>query len=501
MQFVENDQPNKQALKLNVNPMIFSDISTQRFKNLLALSMVIMLFSCETAQMQEAGSDDPRTQKVDELFSQFDKEGTPGATVAIVQDGEIIYKQGYGLANMEYDIPNTPSTIFHIASVSKQFTCFAAMLLVEEGKISLNDDVRKYIPEVPDFGKTITLRHLANHTSGLRDQWNLLALGGWRLDDVITKEHVMKLVEKQEALNFDPGEEYYYCNTGYTLLAEVVSRVSGKSFAEFTQERIFEPLGMESTLFYDDHQKIVPNRAYSYGRNGRKYNKAVLSYANVGATSLFTTVEDLALWADNFEAATIGNANTMKEMHTQGILNNGDTISYALGQVIDKYRGFNRVQHSGGDAGYRTYIGRYPEQNFSVIVFSNFGNFNPGWKASQIADIYLEEHFTEPRTPFKSNISEEGEPLPMKGNLTDFEGTYYSPELSTSYEMKVKDGKLIAVHSRHSDIELDHRSGDQFNSSAWFFGRVTFTRNNRGQIDGYTVDSGRVRHLKFNKVD
>ncbi|MGB5781833.1 MAG: serine hydrolase, partial [Eudoraea sp.] len=218
--------------------------------------------------------------QVDELFTVWDNKETPGAAVAVVQNGAIVYKKGYGMSNLEYDIPIVPSTIFHIASVSKQFTAFSILLLESEGKLKLDDDIRKYIPEVPDFGKTITLRHLASHTSGLRDQWNLLAMAGWRLDDVITKEHVLKLISKQQELNFDPGEEYMYCNTGFTLLAEVVARVSGVSFATFTKERIFKPLKMNNTLFYDDHEKIVKNRAYSYHSDNTGYKKSVLSYAN-----------------------------------------------------------------------------------------------------------------------------------------------------------------------------------------------------------------------------
>ena len=214
-------------------------------------------------------------KEIDQIFEKWDRSDTPGAAVAVVKDGEIIFKKGYGLANMEYEIAITPNTVFHIASVSKQFTAFAALLLEKDGIISMDDDIRKYIPEVPDFGKTITLRHLATHTSGLRDQWDLLALGGWRLDDVITTEHVLKLVNKQKGLNFDPGEEFIYCNTGFTLLAEVVARVSGKTFAEFCEERIFQPLQMDRTLFYDDHEKIVPNRSYSY------YPDSLLGYKKV----------------------------------------------------------------------------------------------------------------------------------------------------------------------------------------------------------------------------
>lgn len=275
-------------------------------------------------------------EQVDEIFAAFNNSETPGAAVAVVKDGKIIFKKGYGLANLEYDIPVTPATIFHIASVSKQFTVFSILLLEKEGRLSLDDDIRKYIPEVPDFGRKITLRHLANHTSGLRDQWNLLAMGGWRLDDVITKDHVLKLVSKQKDLNFEPGAEYSYSNTGFTLLAEVVARVSGKSFAEFTEERIFEPLGMDNTLFYDDHEKIVKNRAYSYHTDSTGYKKSVLSYANVGATSLFTTVEDLSLWAMNFSNPKVGDTTIFNKMNTPAVLNDGKKIWWCSWTICRK---------------------------------------------------------------------------------------------------------------------------------------------------------------------
>jgi hypothetical protein len=264
--------------------------------------------------------------QVDELFTVWDTNDTPGAAIAVVKDGSIIYKNGYGLSNLEYDIPITPSSIFHIASISKQFTVFSILLLEKQGKLSLDDDIRKYIPEVPDFGTIITLRHLASHTGGLRDQWNLLSMAGWRMDNVITKEHILKLVSKQKELNFNPGEEYAYCNTGFTLLAEVVSRTSDMSFAEFTEVNIFEPLKMNNTLFYDDHEKIVKNRAYSYNSSSDGYKKSVLNYANVGATSLFTTVEDLALWSMNFSNLTVGDSTIVNKMNTTAILNNGKTM-------------------------------------------------------------------------------------------------------------------------------------------------------------------------------
>lgn len=334
---------------------------------------------------------DTENAQVDQLFTFWDTDNTPGAAVAIVKDGTIIYKNGYGIANLEYDIPIIPSSIFHIASVSKQFTVFSILLLEKQGKLSLDDDIRNYIPEVPDFGKTITLRHLASHTSGLRDQWELLSMAGWRMDDVITKEHILKLVSKQKELNFNPGDEYLYCNTGFTLLAEVVSRISKMSFAEFTKVNIFEPLNMNHTFFYDDHEKIVENRAYSYYSDSGGYKKSVLNYANVGATSLFTTVEDLSPWAMNFSDIKIGDSTIIKKMNTLAVLNNGETFGLALGQFVGDYKGLNEIQHGGNDAGYRSYLTRFPEENFAVIVLSNSADFNPDKIAHKVVDVYLKD--------------------------------------------------------------------------------------------------------------
>lgn len=332
--------------------------------------------------------------KIDSIFKDFNDINKPGATVAVVKNQEIVFKKGYGSANLEYNIPNSPTTIFHIASVSKQFTVFSILLLEKEGKLSFDDDIRKFIPEVPDFGQTITLRHLASHTSGMRDQWTLLGMAGWRFDDVITKDHILKLVSQQKELNFNPGEAYTYCNTGFTLLAEVVARISGKTFAEFTEKNIFKPLNMTNTLFYDDHEKIVKNRAYSYHTvSENNYKKSVLSFANVGATSLFTTVEDLALWSINFSSYIVGDKTIIDKMNTLAVLNNGETFGGAYGQFKNTYKGLNQIQHGGGDAGYRSYLGRFPDQKFAVMVFSNLAQSNPGNLALQVADLYLNDSF------------------------------------------------------------------------------------------------------------
>jgi CubicO group peptidase (beta-lactamase class C family) len=331
--------------------------------------------------------------KVDQLLALWDYAEVPGAAISVVQNGILVNSKGYGIANLEYGIPISSNTVFHIASVSKQFTAFSIAMLADEGRLSLDDDIRKYLPEIHEFDETITIQHLIHHTSGLRDQWNLLAMAGWRLDDVITADQIMKLLCNQTDLNFKPGDEHLYCNSGYTLLAKIVEKVTGDSFAEWTRENIFKPLDMQNTLFYDDHQKIVNNRAYSYYEDSAGYKKSVLNYANVGATSLFTTVDDLSRWAINFENPKVGNHKIIEQMKQRGILNNGDTLDYAFGQIVGEHQGLKTISHSGGDAGYRSYLLRFPEQRFSVAVLSNLASFNTGRIARKISDIYLDEYF------------------------------------------------------------------------------------------------------------
>lgn len=403
-----------------------------------------------------------QNEQVDELFTVWDTNNTPGAAVAIVKDGAIIYKKGYGIANLEYDIPITPTSIFHIASISKQFTVFSLLLLEKQGKLSLDDDIRKYIPEVPDFGKTITLKHLASHTSGLRDQWNLLSMAGWRMDDVITKEHVLKLVSKQKELNFNPGDEYAYCNTGFTLLAEVVARISDMSFAEFTKANIFEPLKMNNTLFYDDHEKIVKNRAYSYSSGSNGYKKSVLNYANVGATSLFTTVEDLSLWSMNFSNVTVGDSTIINNMNTLAILNNGKTFGGALGQFVGKYKGLNEIQHGGADAGYRSYLTRFPDENLTVVVFSNSAEFNSGRMAHKVVDIYLKDRIKIELKKEEAKVESNSKAVTIDENvLSTYVGDF---ELQPGFiiSISLNKGQLSALATGQSEVLLTQISTTEF---------------------------------------
>jgi CubicO group peptidase (beta-lactamase class C family) len=426
---------------------------------------------------------------------------TPGASIAVQRDGKLIYSKGFGYADLEYGIKNTPTTIFHIASVSKQFTAFAIAMLADQRKLSLNDDIRKYLPELHDFGDVITINHLVHHTSGLRDQWNLLMMAGWRLDDVITQKQIMRVISRQRDLNFKPGEEMLYCNTGFTLMAEIVSRVTGESFPEWTRKNIFEPLDMKNTLFYDDHEKIVKNRAYSYYETNGGYKKSVLNYANVGATSLFTTVEDLNKWAVNFEKMEVGNQNVMKLMNQRFVLNKGDTINYAFGQSVDKYKGLNAYSHSGGDAGYRSYLLRFPDQHFSVAVFSNLASFNPGAIGYALADLYLAKDIK----PEKVKEETPAPPQPKvlfdasKMKLSDYTGTFYSPELETSYAFEVVHDTLVSHHQRHDDFKFIPVKEDGFTSRGGYLGSIDFTRDAKKKVTGLKASNGRVRNLVFTK--
>lgn len=325
---------------------------------------------------------------VDQLMAAYSG-GRPGGVVAVTRGGEIIFARGYGMADLEHEAPNTPGTPWHMASVSKQFTAFAIALLADEGRLSLDDDVRTHIPEMHDFGQPITLRHLLHHTSGLRDHWTLWTLSGGRMDDVIRQEDLLRLAYDQRELNFPPGSEYLYSNTGFMLLSEVVERVTGEPFGDWMRERVFAPLGMDDTQVYDDHTRIVKGRAYSYERGPDGLRKAVLSYANAGATSLFTTAEDLAKWLRNMRTHEVGSPAVWDAMTTRGVLTNGDTIDYALGIGISEYRGVRRVAHGGADAGYRTMLAYHPELDAGIIVLGNIASFNAGQIADGVADAFF----------------------------------------------------------------------------------------------------------------
>jgi CubicO group peptidase (beta-lactamase class C family) len=384
----------------------------------------------------------PEAAQVDRLVAQWDKPNAPGGAIAVYQHGKQVYSRGFGLANLEHQVRNTPATPFHVASVSKQFTAFAIQLLVDDGKLALDDDVRKYVPELRDLGATITVRHLMHHTSGLRDQWALLALAGWRLEDVITEQDLMRVVGRQQSLDFTPGTRHSYSNTGYMLLARIVERVSGRPLAQFAKERIFDPLGMQHTHFQERYGALVPGRASSYepDDDGRGYRYVALSYSNVGPSSLSTTVEDLARWEANFLKPVVGARGAVARMGERAVLANGREISYASGVAVGSYRGLPTMSHDGADAAFRSTYLRFPEQEFAVALLSNDGRMAPAARAQEVAEIYLGAKMGP--KPVPEPRAAKADAAAMPANLEAYAGRYGSPQITLQFF--VENGQLQA---------------------------------------------------------
>ena len=384
--------------------------------------------------------------------------------MAVIRTGSLAYAQGYGSANLEYGIPISPASVFHVASVSKQFTAMAVALLAADGQLTWDDDIRRYVPEVPDFEGTITLRQLANHTSGLRDQWSLLRMAGWRWEeDVVKQADVLDVLSRQRALNFPQGSEFLYSNTGYTLLATVVERVSGQSLRAFTDERIFAPLKMRHTQFHDDHTALVPNRAYAYRRgDDGAYRVSIPNFDVVGPTSLFTTVEDLARWERNFYTGEIGGHGVLADLHRRGTLSDGRMVSYAAGLTHGNYRGYRTVGHGGADAGYRSEFLRFPDQELAVAVLCNEPSSDPDRLIRAVADIYLElaaaqsapnqvatvATSTAPASKGRDggSVGIEGEvEMPLPADLSPLTGFYRRDDSDTPLQLVVRSGALTIL--------------------------------------------------------
>lgn len=330
--------------------------------------------------------------KIDALFAEYNSKESPGCGVAVRQDGRTVVSRAYGMADLEHDVPNTPDTVFEAGSVSKQFTAAAVVLLAQQGKLSLDDEVRKYIPELPDYGAPITLRHLIHHTSGLRDWGTVVEAAGWpRGLRMHTHDHVLDVVSRQKSLNFPPGSEHLYSNTGYNLLAILVERVSGQSFAEFTKRNLFEPLGMNRTQWRDDYTRVVKGRATAY-RKGPDGFHSSMPFENVhGNGGLLTTVGDLLIWNDHFSDPKVGGRALLPlkdELERRGRLTDGREIEYAGGLYVTRYHDLPEINHGGATAGYRALLTRFPEQKLSVALLCNAANLD-GELAHKVADLFL----------------------------------------------------------------------------------------------------------------
>jgi CubicO group peptidase (beta-lactamase class C family) len=392
----------------------------------------------------------PTNDEVDGIFARYAEPGSPGCALAVMVDGEIAYKQGYGLANLEHEVPILPSTVFNIGSMAKQFTGFAIALLEAEGKLSLDDDMCRYLPEMHDFGEPIRIHHLIHHTSGLRGSFpELLALAEWRDTDATTTEDVFWLLKAQRELNYRPGEEFLYVNSNYVLLARICERASGQSFGAFCQERIFEPLGMTRSVINDSLLKVIPGRALGYYEDDEEaWAYAPLTDCVVGPTNVYTTVEDLARWDENFYTGAVGGRAVVERMQEPGRLNDSTVLDYAFGLEVGpahQHRGWQVVEHGGGQGGYGSWMMRFPEKHLSVVVLFNHFLWEMREYAIQVADLFLEA-----RGGAAVNVPE-GMPAEQAaagaielsaGQLEKKAGIYFNGVRATLREVTYEEGRL-----------------------------------------------------------
>ena len=427
----------------------------------LVAATIVALCTCLPLFAQEPEPAPSLGTRVDAVFSGWNSTNSPGCAISVVKDGTIVYAQGYGMANLDHDVPIRTDTVFHVASVSKEFAAAAIALLSLEGKLSLDDPIQKHLPWVADFGHEITIRNLVHHNSGLRDQWSLLGMSGWRYSkDQITNDDVIYLIERQRDLNFVPGERYLYSNTGYTLMGLIVKKVSGQSLREFTTKRIFEPLGMMRTHFRDDFSEIVKDQAFGYrwDDDTKAFHTSVTNFDTVGATSLLTTVEDMARWDRNFIDPVVGGQVLLDLMHQRGILNDGEPQNYAFGLVHGTYRGLSTVGHGGADAGYRSHFVRFPDQGYSFVTLCNLAQTNPGRLARDVADIYIEQHLE----PVTEEAAAEMTPVALTDEaIARIEGTYFSEEMALVLRVR-RDEEGLRLNFGGRPAEMIHTGDGRF---------------------------------------
>ena len=449
--------------------------------------------------------------EVDKIFATWDTRDSPGCALGIYKDGAIVYERGYGMADLEHDVAIAPDTPFYVGSVSKQFTAFAAALAIQQGKAGLDAPIRTYFPELPDYAATITVRQLVHHTSGLRDFYTLLSIAGRRQDELYDNPAVLRLTARQKALNFAPGSDYLYSNTGYALLATLVGRATGTSFGAFVDMNIFAPLGMSSSHVHDDDARLVKGRAYGYSRAGGTLRLASPAGERVGAGGVFSTIRDLQKWDENFYTAQVGGRALIEQVQTPGKLGDGRPLTYAWGLLVGRYRGQSIVEHGGSLGGYRAHLIRFPDRHVSVACLCNLGSIVPGALARQVADVVVAAAFTEPPAatappgaaapPGVAGAGRGGAP---SGNATAaapgpapavFAGRYYSDEIDATFTVTVNDGRLMVQRETDSaPAPLAPVSADEFRFGAM---TVRFVRSTGGTVEALTVDAGRVRGIRF----
>lgn len=443
--------------------------------NLKLFIIVLVLNSTLSAQVPEKEKVLAGAERAFEKAAKALTSPAPGCAVGVSQNGETVFEKAFGLAEIEHEIPNTPRTIFESGSVAKQFTAAALVLLSLEGKLSLDDPVRKYIPELPDYGAPVTIRHLLNHTAGLRDWGSVMALtGAGRGNRIITQDLAFDVIIHQQALDFTPGAEYSYSNSGYQLAAIIVERVSKQKFSTFTEEKLFKPVGMKNSSWRDDYQRLVPGRAQAYSRQGPngpwRLNMPLMNvYGNGG---MLTTVGDWLKWNAMLDSRLMG-APLVEALETQGVLNDGRKIIYALGLNVDTYKGVKDVSHGGSTAGYQTFLARYPDQKLSVAVLCNGTSPSAGGLAASITDEIL--------GPFPSPTPQPPDAEVPAERLQKLVGLYRSEKTHLPRRFVFENGTL-----RYNNAPLRALGDGAFMLGAT---RLTFTFDKDGNPTGGEVNN------------
>ncbi len=450
---------------------------------------------------------DSRSAQVDAVFGEYDKPDSPGCALGVIRDGKLIYKRGYGMASLEHGSPISPDTVFRIGSVSKQFTAAAVALLAEDGKISLDDDVRNYLPELPAYEHPITIRHLIHHTSGLRDYTNLVSMAGIDAADHYTVAESLDLIARQRGTDFPPGEEYSYSNSGYFLLSQIVERASGKSLRSFSEERMFGPLGMKDTHFHDAPFEVVAKRAYGYSpSDDRGYRIDMTGWEQVGDGSVFTTIEDLLFWDRNFYDNRLGRGGPalIETLQTTGKLSNDEAIDYAFGLTVGEYRGLKRVSHGGSWVGFRAHLTRFPDQRFSVAVLCNLSTASPGTLAHRVADIYLSEEFTERADDgeAENSASEARERVEVpEEELRRFSGHYWNESEKRAWEIDFEGGQLLLRLGPDAEVALLQLADGRFSIERFGNAGVRFTELEGGEPRKMIVSRGAGSAIPFERFE
>jgi CubicO group peptidase (beta-lactamase class C family) len=467
-----------------------------------------IVFGARRARAQEPSRID--WTAVDSVFGQWNRKSSPGCAVGVFRNGQIMYERGYGMADLENDIPITPASVFYVGSVSKQFTAMAAALTMQDHKqtfgngerLSADDPVRKWLPELPSYADAITVRDLVHHTSGLRDYNTLLAIAGRRGDDAYDNRTVLLMTARQKALNFAPRTEYLYSNTGYTLLATVVERATKTPFAAYADTNIFKPLGMTDTHFHTDAGRLVKRRAYAYAvRADGSVRLDTPSNERAGAGGVYTSVRELLHWDENFYTGKVGGKALIEQLQTPGRLKNGTELRYAWGLHVGRYRELRIVEHGGSLGGYRAHLIRFPGQHTSFAALCNLA-INPGALLKQVADDVLHEHLkgTPPViTPAPAErpaaASAPSATVDAQG-LGAYAGQYLSDEINSVFNIAVVNGQLTLQRDTDSEpIPLRPLQPDSFRALSF---TIRFVKE-EGRVTSLIVDAGRVRGIAFER--